>query len=189
MEHEAILRLIPDYALGLLAGEQQRRVERHIVTCPQCTVALQQEQQLAQLVRSTLEAATQPAPARLFQQMPRPPKSKAILSPARWQQQLAPVMVVLLLVAASLFTQLAVVERDALAAFGFGEPAATVASSGTGTPTVTLASLPNIPVALEFQQNVTAEATPLAETRLPAAQVTPAPLPTPGAALYRATIP
>ena len=49
MDTEHTLSLITDYALGLLAAEERRRVEAHARLCPACRAALQREQRVGAL--------------------------------------------------------------------------------------------------------------------------------------------
>ena len=51
MDTEHTLSLITDYALGLLAAEERRRVEAHARLCPACRAALQREQRVGALLR------------------------------------------------------------------------------------------------------------------------------------------
>ena len=58
MDTEHTLSLITDYALGLLAAEERRRVEAHARLCPACRAALQREQRVGALLRDAARAVT-----------------------------------------------------------------------------------------------------------------------------------
>lgn len=163
---------IPDYVLGLLPSTQQRQVESHANRCPDCQEALQAEQRLTQTIRATLHVATQPAPRRLRQLMPNIPQQKtAVPWLQRYQKQLAPVAVVLFLL---------------LGGFGWNatqqstwdtpQPAIlALTATSTQAPTATATDLPKV---IEPTSTAVAEA--------PSRQnVTPAPNPTPIAALLQ----
>lgn len=77
---------IPDYVLGLLPSIERQALERHTANCPACRQALQRENRVGQLVRSTLQTATQPKIGRLPQLMPTiPAKRPFITTRPLWQ--------------------------------------------------------------------------------------------------------
>jgi anti-sigma factor RsiW len=138
--------LLSDYVLGLLSENERRWVESHAGQCTACREALKREQGVELLVRQTLQLATQPAPARL--QALRPAAARRPTPQARWGQ-LAPAMMLLVLLAVSLTLQTNRVTRD----LGFGAPVfyrdTTPTATSTSTPTATIAGLmaPTEPVA------------------------------------------
>lgn len=97
MNHEQILPQIPDYALGLLPPQERQQVENHAQSCPRCQKALAEEQQMGQLVRSTLHLVTEPAPRQLRPFMPPIPRTQTPSLLRGWQKQLAPVILLLML--------------------------------------------------------------------------------------------
>jgi len=60
MTQEHVLPLITDYVLDLLPGSERRRVELHAAECADCRQALKSERQPGDLVRRTVQAATEP---------------------------------------------------------------------------------------------------------------------------------
>ena len=97
--HQPKHELIVDYVLGLLDSAEIETLERHAASCSACRLAIQQERQVGQLVRSALAATPQPTHARLMELKPGLPTKQ----PAhhRWalglQRNLAMAMVVLVL--------------------------------------------------------------------------------------------
>ncbi|MEM7115579.1 MAG: anti-sigma factor [Chloroflexota bacterium] len=161
-----------DYVLGLLSSTQRQQVESHAHHCPDCQEALQAEKQLAQTIRSTLHVATQPAPRRLRQLMPAIPQQKtAVPWLQRYQKQLAPVALLLFLLLGSLGWN-ATQQTD----WRNPQPAfLALTATSTQAPTATATDLPE---AIEPTSTAVAEA--------PSDQpVTPAPNPTPIAALIQ----
>jgi anti-sigma factor RsiW len=74
--NEHINQQIPDYVLNLLPKIERQTVEQHTAVCGHCQTALQAEREMGQMVRLTLQTATQPANGRLAQLMPPIPKHK-----------------------------------------------------------------------------------------------------------------
>lgn len=124
--------------------------------------------QLAQLVRTTLQAATQPAPGQLRALMPPPPKVAGML---RWQRQWAVAVTCICLALLGLSTAW-------LAGSGWqvAPPPLAATATHTNVPTSTLAETT---VGTAHAPRETAVATRAAS----AATATPAPNPTPIAAL------
>lgn len=91
---------LPDYTLNLLPRMERQAVERHTAVCPQCRHALQSEREIGQMVRLTLQTATQPANGRLRQIMPPVParKQRGAAWSGRWQRQLALVGLLVMIV-------------------------------------------------------------------------------------------
>lgn len=135
-----IQSLIPDYVLGLLPESDRQRLENHTAHCQGCRLALERERAIELHVRQTLQVATQPNAVRLHvlrsNVIPRRPvRSVGIL------RQLAPAMLLLVVLAGALVLQTARVTGDwqlPVPAFYKGNtPTATI----TSTPTATIAGL------------------------------------------------
>ena len=177
MKQQHVFTQIPDYVLGLLPTSEQLQVERHTRTCPDCSLALQQESGIGPLVRSSLAAASQP-PANLRQFMPRiapkPSLWQKVGFSLSWQRQLAPLTLILLLFIGSLAFNL-LEGRDA-----WTNPLPTalaVTATLTDEPTATLT---------ETRAEQTMKAVQTAVSTIPShpdSTATPAPNPTPIAAL------
>jgi anti-sigma factor RsiW len=170
MNQEHVLNQIPDYILGLLTRQERLWVEQHTAVCNHCRQALHQESEISQLVRATLASAAQPSSLRLRQLMPAPPRSRwTWLTRHHWPRQLAVATLLLSLIwgTFSLYQQFtgAIVPPDQLAA----------TATMTQEPTMTLAN-----AGQDRQEAVGGTAVP---TLLIEASATPAPVPTPIAAL------
>ena len=76
-----VIHQIPDYVLNLLPRLERQAVEQHTAVCTHCQTALQAEREIGQIVRFTLQTATQPANGRLAHLMPAIPTQKQ-----RWPQ-------------------------------------------------------------------------------------------------------
>lgn len=170
MNQEHVLNQIPDYVLGLLTRQERLWVEQHTAICHHCRQLLRQENEINQLVRTTLSLATQPSTLRLGQLMPAPPQPRPAWLTNSWQKQLAIAALLLTIIwgAFSLYQQQfsgSAVSPDQLA----------VTATMIHEPTMTLASTN------EDQQKT------LVGTAVPAliieASATPTPVPTPIAAL------
>ena len=99
MTHEDILHQIPDYVLGLLSPRQLSAVEHHVAHCTICQQSMARERKLGQLVRSTVGVATKPDSAHVRTMMPAiPQQRRSGLILYGWQKQLAPVVLILLLI-------------------------------------------------------------------------------------------
>lgn len=177
MKEQHVFTQIPDYVLGLLSTNEQLQVERHARLCPDCSLALQQESAVGQLVRSSLAAATQP-PANLRQFMPSiTPKLglwEKVGFSLSWRRQLAPLTLILLLFIGSLAFNL--LEQRGV----WVNPSPTalaVTATLTDEPTSTLT---------ETRAEQTMKIIPTAVSTVPSHPdntATPAPNPTPIAAL------
>jgi anti-sigma factor RsiW len=137
MTHDDILCQIPGYVLGLLPARQYHVVERHVSHCSVCQQEMSRERKLDRLVQSTMDAASKPNPAHLRSLMPDIPlKRPSALVFGGWQRQLAPALLILLL----LFGGLAInsmLPAGSVPAFVATAHAATATS--TYTPTATMA--------------------------------------------------
>lgn len=96
-KQEHILPLLEDYVLDLLPVNERRQVELHAATCAACRRALQQERRPGELVRSTL-AVAELGHGRFTHLMPAIPTAARTPATSRLQRQLA--LVGLLLVMA-----------------------------------------------------------------------------------------
>jgi anti-sigma factor RsiW len=103
MDTDHVQPLISDYVLGLASAEERRQVERHSLACAACASALERERRLASMVRQTAQAATLPA-SRLAQLRPALPR-RFSAPHKRLSRQLAPAMMILVLLCASLGVQ------------------------------------------------------------------------------------
>lgn len=149
MTHEDISRSIPDYVLGLLTPKQLGAVEQHVAHCPDCRQLLRREKRISQLVRVTVDKATTPDAIRLQRLMPATPPGQGVvwhppsLRRQGWQRQLAPVLLLLLLVLGGFILQRTLPEGS-VPSFVVTAHAATATT--THTPTATLAqSFPDVP--------------------------------------------
>ena len=186
MTHKDISRRIPDYVLGLLSPKQLGAVEHHIAHCPDCRQLLRREKRLGQLVRVTVDMATKPDPTRLRRLMPAIPRRRSVVwHPHGWQKQLAPVLLLLLLVLGGFILQRTLPEGS-VPAFVVTAHAATATT--TNTPTATLAqSLPQESTGHEqfdvVENTVVGRAMPVPSPDSKQPLATPDPLPTPVAAI------
>ncbi len=188
MTHKDILRQIPEYVLGLLPDNQSHVVERHVVHCPACQQAVASERIVGQLVQSTLDAATTPNTARLRTLMPAVPQRRKLdLSLLGWQKQLAPALLVLILLFGGLAVNSMLPENSVP---GFVATAHAATATQTNTPTATL-------VQVSHEKTTAKEHVLLADGPVIKASVpkppagsgdlltTPDPYPTPVAAIQR----
>lgn len=170
MNHEQILPQIPDYVLGLLPHSDRQQVESHARSCPRCRQALEQEQRLSQLVRTTLQLATEPAPRQLRPFMPPIPRRQTPALLHGWHKQLAPVLLLLMLLLGGLGWN----ARPQTNWATTNPMLLVLTATTTNTPTAT-ASAPTLPTQLPTSTAVAAS---------PNKQIaTPAPNPTPLALL------
>ncbi len=140
MDTEHTLSLIPDYALGLLAAEERRRVEAHARLCPACRAVLQREQRVGALLRDAARSIT-PPPGRLAALRPALPAPHP--RPAPFAARLAPLtLAVAMLVMGLLFASGRL--PGAPAVFATAETPTQTATS-THTPTATLAAAMPLP--------------------------------------------
>ena len=174
MTQQHVHQQIPDYVLGLLPQNEQQQVDRHTLACPDCRVALRQERELTQLVRTTLTAAQPPTNLRQFMP-PVPPKSRRIglfYFSLNWPQQLAPLTLVLFLLLGSAGIYLS--EQRGL----WQNPTPTaITATLTDSPTATINETRS-----EQALNLRTTAVPTTANQ-PNITATPAPNPTPIAAL------
>lgn len=181
METKHILNKVPDYVLDLLPSAERQQVERHIVACAACRQAVRQERVFNQVVRSTLQTATQPPAGHLRRLMPAVPGRRAVsgrrsyffLNLAGWQKQLAFLCLFTAMLLGSLSLHLSESQRL------WSAPSPTflaVTATTTREPTVTVAEG-------EGQEQVVPlhTAVPTAPAH-PQIITTPAPIPTPVAA-------
>ncbi|MCP4428619.1 MAG: hypothetical protein GY803_29385 [Chloroflexi bacterium] len=173
MNQQHINNQLADYALGLLSQSERRRVERHTAVCADCRGALRRETAVASAARGTLAVAAQP-PANLRAFMPaipqRPKRGLSLI----WRRQLAPIALFLILL---------------LGGAGFylsGQQG--VWTNPSPTFLAVTATMTDEPTATLTQTRVE-ESVEAAQTAVPAApsqpqiNATPAPNPTPIAAL------
>ena len=101
--NEHINHQIPDYVLNLLPKMERQTVEQHTAVCGSCQTALQAEREMGQMVRLTLQTATQPTNGRLSQLMPPIPQQKQrwSLMMMGWQRQLAVVTMLVVILMGS----------------------------------------------------------------------------------------
>jgi hypothetical protein len=176
MTQQHVHQQIPDYVLGLLPQNEQQQVDQHTLACPDCRVALRQERELTQLVRTTLAAAQPPTNLRQFMP-PVPPKSRRIGLfdfSLNWPQQLAPLTLVLFLLLGSAGIYLS--EQRGL----WQNPTPTalaITATLTDSPTATITETRS-----EQALNLRTTAVPTTANQ-PNITATPAPNPTPIAAL------
>lgn len=105
MTRQHVHQQIPDYVLGLLSRSEQQQVDQHTLACPDCRMALRREQEVGQLLHDALTTAAQP-PANLRQFMPAIPHKARTTNlwgfSLNWQQQLVPLTMILFLLLGSL---------------------------------------------------------------------------------------
>ncbi len=98
MTHQQIRKQLPDYALGLLTPIQANEVMEHLSSCAACCQLVHREREIGELVRTTINAATRPDPARLSQLMPPPPHSGQWGIGTNLTGRLAPALVMLAII-------------------------------------------------------------------------------------------
>ncbi len=174
MNQEHVLPLLSDYVLDLLPSGKRRQVERHAAECAACRTALQTERQLGSLVRTSLQAATEPGNGRLAHLMPAIPRQPARAIWLGRQRQLALVGLLLMLLLGSLGL------RYGQGRHGWQPPLPTsVAATATNSATATLAQTMTSTRVVETAVS-TSYASPTAPpTTHSAISPTPIPLPTP----------
>ncbi|NCF66817.1 MAG: hypothetical protein GWP61_12645 [Chloroflexi bacterium] len=189
MTHDEVSRRIPDYVLGLLSHKQLRAVEHHVAQCVDCQQTLRRERKLSQLVRVTIDTATKPEAIRLRHLMPVVTRRQSVnWFPQRWQKQLAPILLLILLTLGGLLLQRTLPEGSVPA---FVATAHAATATTTNTPTATVAqSIPAKHAGYEqYEQHdfeeraVVGPAIPVPSPESAQALATPGPLPTPVAAL------
>ncbi|MBE2222049.1 MAG: zf-HC2 domain-containing protein [Anaerolineae bacterium] len=168
---------IPDYVLNLLPRLEQQAVEQHTAVCSHCQRTLQAEREVGQMVRFTLQTATQPANGRLAQFMPAVPSHKQHKSFTMmgWQRQLAVVTLLVVIVMGSF----GMWNGRSQNIWGVASPTAT----STLDATATIAQQQTIQAAETLAAETlggTAVASPTIQAYITA---TPAPQPTPVAAI------
>ncbi|MBK8933657.1 MAG: zf-HC2 domain-containing protein [Chloroflexi bacterium] len=177
MNQEHVLPLISDYVLDLLPGSERRRVELHAAECAACRQALKSERQLGDLVRRTVQAATEPGYGRLPQLMPAIPSRRPAKASHRQhpQRQLALAGLLLLLLIGTFGLRFGQTRR----AWQPPLPTAVVSTATiTSTATATLAEMGTSTRVLETA--VSATTAPAGQPAFQSqAHPTPAPMPTP----------
>ncbi len=153
-----VLSLIPDYVLGLADDRDRQRLEIHVGQCAACRQALERERSVEQLVRQTLQIATQPSPMQL--QALRPVYVPRVAARATWaMRQLAPVMVLLAIMVGTLALQ----TTRLAGGLGVGAPGFTRMNTptmtSTSTPTATIAGLTRPASAPVLHQTVNTQPT------------------------------
>lgn len=175
MNQEHVLPSISDYVLDLLPGTERRRVELHAAECATCRQALNSERQLGDLVRRTVQAATETGYGRLPQLMPAIPSHRPAKA-SHWQppqRQLALAGLLLLLLIGTFGLRYGQTRR------AWQPPLPTaVVSTATSTATATLAEMGTSTRVLETA--VSATTAPSGQPTFQSqANPTPAPMPTP----------
>ena len=186
MTHDDILHQIPDYVLGLLSPRELTTVEHHVAGCPACQQAMVRERKLVQLVRSTVGVATKPDTVHLRSLRPTIPQQRQSgLVLHRWQKQLAPAVMILLIILGG-FMLNRMLPAGSVPTLVATAHAATATS--TYTPTATLAQ--SLPEKLEtndksefIHSNGSNAAMPVPSPSSDRPLETPDPLPTPVAAI------
>jgi anti-sigma factor RsiW len=168
---------LSDYVLNLLPRLERQAVEQHTAVCVPCQKALQAEREMSQMVRYTLNTATQPANGRLAHLMPAIPtarKQSAVTMFVGWQRQLAVAGLLFVI----LFGSLGVWNGRSSHIWGVASPTALAATATrTQDATATIAQQTS-----EAQETLTTTA--VASPTLPASsRATPAPQATPIAAI------
>ena len=186
MTHEDVLQSIPDYVLGLLSAKQLGVIESHVNHCVDCQRALLREKKVNHLVRTTIDTATRPDATCIKRLMPAIPHRRSTAWNRRgWQRQLAPVLILLLLVLGGVTLQRTLPDGS-MPAFVVTAHAATATSTNTPTATVSQASpTANAHYELyDFEGHVTADQILSAPNpHVASTWATPDPLPTPVTAL------
>ena len=164
MDTEHTLSLITDYALGLLAAEERRRVETHARHCPACRAALQREQRVGALLRDAARAV-RPPPGRLAALRPARPTPRPRFAPL--SARLAPLTLAVGMVVMGLL----------VASGRLPNAPAVFATSETPTQTATVAStaIRHTPTATLAAAVTTPGDTPVALVLPPAPRSTPRP--------------
>jgi anti-sigma factor RsiW len=177
--------LLPDYVLNLLSRIERQAVEQHTAVCVRCQKALQAEREMSQLVRLTLQTATQPANGRLSHLMPAIPTQKRHwpLMMMGWQRQLAVVAMLVMILAGSFGMWNGRSENI----WGVGS-SSTLTATATSTQDATATSAQQTIQAQETlaaeEMEITAVASPAKQATIQAyITATPAPRPIPVAAI------
>lgn len=99
-----VTQQLPDYVLNLLPQRERQTIEQHTAVCDPCQTSLKEERELGQMIRLTLQTATQPDNGRLAQLMPAIPQQKQRWSFTMigWQRQVAVVTLLLAILMGSL---------------------------------------------------------------------------------------
>ena len=162
--------LLQTYVLELLSPAEKRRVEQQIKANPSLLAQVQQERQVGQLVKQTLQQTGQIENGRLSQLMPAIPKQKRPFWAAVAPRQLA--------MAAATMSLLFVLLLGGWQWFNHNQPSLWPAQPTTVAVTATMT---HTPAATETQTAPTETA--VAQQDEPNIVMTPAPLPTPVAAI------
>jgi anti-sigma factor RsiW len=169
-------RLIPDYVLGLLSGDEADWVTAHTSRCDDCRRVLAQEQAIGRSARAALQKATKPDRNRLRRLMPVPPAVAG--SRSTWLLRspgLAAAGVMLLL----LFSAIALYAGQRPGVWGVTAP--TVRSTATTlTETPTLTATREMTATVEGQQASTSpvpirQSAAVNQTGAPAPALVPVP--------------
>ncbi|MGB1251068.1 MAG: anti-sigma factor family protein [Candidatus Promineifilaceae bacterium] len=156
--HQPKQELIIDYVLGLLDSAETETLERHAASCSACRLAIQQERQIGQSVRSVFAAHPKPTHARLMQLKPAPITRRSTIP--QWalglQRNLAVAMVIVILFMGIGFQQM----QHSWSAVASPMPTAYVmTSTATTQPTATHTQVALVPL----QSTLTPETTPVPE--------------------------
>jgi anti-sigma factor RsiW len=188
MTHDDILRQIPEYVLGLLSPRQLSAVEHHAAHCTVCQQSIARERKLGQLVRSTVDVATKPDTAHMRRLMPAiPQQRRPDLILHGWQKQLAPVILILLLILGSFM-----LNRMLPAGSGPSLVATAHAATATSTYTPTATMAQSLPENQRLNHMSKVKHSGVLDTTVPISSPgsvrpagTPDPLPTPIATIGR----
>lgn len=177
---------IPDYVLNLSPKMERQAVEQHTAVCGQCQKALRAERELGQMVRFTLQTATQPTNGRLAHLMPAIPtqKQRRSFTMMGWQRQLAVVTMLVMILMGSM----GVWNGRSQNIWGVPSPttlAATATSTKDATATIAQQQTTQAEETVAAERlTVTAVASPPRKATAQAyITATPAPQPTPVAAI------
>lgn len=188
---EHINHQIPDYVLNLLPKMERQAIEQHTAVCGQCHKALSTEREIGQMVRFTLQTATQPANGRLAQLMPAIPakKQRWSFTMIGWQRQLAVVTLLVVIFMGSF----GVWNGRSQNIWGVPSPttlAATATSTKDATATIAQKQTTQAEETLAVERlTITAVASPSMKATAQAyITATPAPQPTPIAALVSSMV-
>lgn len=171
IESKKVSQQISDYVLDLLPPLERKQVEENAAKNKAYQNMLQQERQIGQMVRSTLQQTTIAENGRLRELMPAIPKKKTsnFFFGSTWQKQLVAIAVL----AVFFLGSFSIYQSQQTPIYN-GLPTLTAATATfTNEPTVTVAKV----------ENEAATSTAVASKPEAASSVTPAPIATPIAAL------
>lgn len=77
LTHSQIQHKLSDFMLDLLSAEEKEVVQRHILECQECRLALRRERQIGRMVYRTLNTAARPTMPQLQRLMPSAPTKRS----------------------------------------------------------------------------------------------------------------